>query len=67
MAMSRKDYQAFADMFNDQLESAKMYRPPNGPAYVAALKDAIDGAATIFKADNNRFDRDRFMKACGCE
>lgn len=53
--MSRKDYIAFAKLVLAQLERGDL----NG------AEDAAHGMADIFAADNPRFDRGRFLVACG--
>lgn len=60
--MSRKDYVAIAKAISSEVQSLK----------VADNWDGIDTAYTItkviadvFGADNERFDRDKFITACG--
>jgi hypothetical protein len=33
--------------------------------YIVAWNDCAYGMADIFTADNSRFDKERFLKACG--
>ena len=61
--MSRKDYRATADLIKSQ-------RRLDGPTEATrlandTLRNIADGMASIFKADNSRFDRQKFMEACG--
>jgi hypothetical protein len=55
--MTRKHYQLLADMIRREYE---VYE--NDAATLASVADTL---ATICKADNPRFDRDRFLEACG--
>jgi hypothetical protein len=62
--MTRKDYIRFAAMF----KVARVATVPNGfltPDQIT--KGIINATADIFAADNERFDRARFLKACGVE
>ena len=61
--MSRKDYRATADLIKSQ-------RRLDGPTEATrlandTLRNIADGMPSIFKADNSRFDRQKFMEACG--
>ena len=53
--MSRKDYVAFAKLVLAQLERGDV----NG------AEDTAHGMADLFASDNPRFDRGRFLVACG--
>ena len=53
--MSRKDYIAFAKLVLAQVERGDL----NG------AEDAAHGMADVFAADNPRFERGRFLVACG--
>jgi len=55
--MTRKDYEAFAAIVKDLNE----FRFDNNMALVAAKM------ATVFAADNERFDARRFYAACGVD
>ena len=54
--MTRKDYIQTASILNEQLGSLE-----DGEI----LKDAAEAFADMFARDNARFDRERFLKACG--
>jgi len=65
MAMTRKHYQAFAQIIKDEREALKLLDPnmvavANVSTFIMANK-----MATIFAHDNPQFDRERFFKACG--
>jgi len=57
MSMSRKDYVAIAAIFKTEIEANEDSRQP---AYNLALQ-----IADYFGKENERFDEDRFLKACG--
>jgi hypothetical protein len=57
--MSRKDYEKIAGLL-DALRSS-------GECDNCTLEEVARGLAVIFHVDNPRFDRDRFMEACGVE
>lgn len=64
--MTRQNYQAMADQIADQMEG----NPINSSAnficgYARATVDMANRMADVFAADNPRFDRERFLKACG--
>jgi len=60
MSMSRKQYRDMAAVIKEvgdyNLDSAE-----------AALEAIASGLATVFVIDNPRFDRARFLEACGIE
>lgn len=59
--MTKKDYQAFADMF-------KSYATGEGAGGVYQCPETLEickRTANIFANDNPRFDRDRYLAACG--
>ena len=56
--MTRKDYIATADILDTLVATATDESMPN-------ILDAIDEFAEMFKADNERFNRTRFLNACG--
>ena len=62
--MTKKDYIKFANMIRSQIQDADSER--DWYARESAIRTASD-AASIFKADNPRFDREQFLKACGIE
>lgn len=66
--MSRKDYIAVAKAISDERQSSRMF-----PAYTdmqrlgatASLDSLADRIADVFAADNARFNRAQFLRACG--
>jgi len=59
--MSRKDYVMIA------AEIERKVRHWHGSDGAAALRDLARGLAADFKQDNVRFDRERFLTACGID
>lgn len=57
--MSRKDYQAFADMIRSQLERATCDDARK------MLREIAGDMTRVFACDNPRFSTDRFLTACG--
>jgi len=70
MAMTRKHYQAFADMINGAREDIQCDLPVlddfNGGKHYT-LGWLASQIAYMFEDDNPRFDRAKFMAACGIE
>jgi hypothetical protein len=56
--MTRKDYIATAEILDVLVATATEESLPN-------ILDAVDEFAVMFKKDNPRFDRTRFINACG--
>lgn len=54
--MTKKDYIAFAQLFRDLPEG--VYTCPD-------VLEVCLRTARLFAADNGRFDRDRYLEACG--
>ena len=63
--MTRKDYVRFAAMLKDQLIACDTLRMRGVKRN--RIISVINATADIFAADNPRFDRSRFLKACGVE
>ena len=66
--MTRKDYVAIAEAIN--VSSLRGYDPREwGQSYLNGREDALTvvarNIADVMQADNPRFDRSRFLKACG--
>lgn len=59
MALSRKDYVAVAEVFKYRVENA------GNETELLAAELIADDIAKVFKADNSRFDTNRFLTACG--
>ena len=63
MAMSRKDYRAFAEYFR---ESFHLYSDGDGiPAHSMHYSESVGKFADVLEKDNPRFDRAVFVDACG--
>jgi hypothetical protein len=60
---SKKHYVAVAKMFAEAVGETAVY--PVG--HRALLGDIAHGLANIYQDENPRFDRERFMRACGLE
>lgn len=56
--MTRKDYVATADILEVLVTTATDESFPD-------IQDAVDAFAEMFAKDNPRFDRKRFVEACG--
>lgn len=64
--MSRKHYAATARVIRDNMERAAECSDPTAHAAAELCARAIAlGMADVFAADNPRFDRERFLTACG--
>lgn len=61
MGMSKKHYEATAAIIADTM---LLHGTHCDEAHIAIFQVASD-LATMFKADNARFDRSRFLHACG--
>lgn len=64
--MTRKDYVALAEALREARVDIQCKEPAE---HVSTLKDGVsyaaDHIADALAADNPRFDRTRFLKACG--
>jgi hypothetical protein len=64
--MTKKDYEKFADMF-----ASYEYEPQGASdrelGFIDAARIFSAHLCHIFAADNPRFDRSSFLKACGIE
>lgn len=58
MSMSKKDYVAVAAKIANRFAEA-------GSAERSVIRVLVDDLADVFAADNPRFDRAVFLKACG--
>jgi len=63
--MTRKDYEATARVIRRNLERAHNYGAQ--VREVLAVQDIAQEMADIFASDNPRFDRAKFLEACGLE
>jgi hypothetical protein len=67
--MTRKDYVAIAAAFKLCLDNRRQAQAETGmfAEQIAGFIDAVNITAAVFAADNPRFDRERFLKACGVQ
>lgn len=71
----RNTYRAVAKVMAQQLELAskivanyeKVKGSNYGEGYGDAIRDTLDKLCIMFLADNPRFNRKRFLEACGVE
>lgn len=70
---TKKDFEATARIIARERAREKEFAvdTPEGEAYAEAWRDACNNFsftyADLYGADNPRFDRARFLKACGME
>lgn len=57
--MTKQDYEQMVEIIQDTLTVC------SSQAEVDIVKFMVEGFATIAKRDNPRFNRDKFMGACG--
>ncbi len=62
MAMGRKQFEMIAKAVKGQVALAEEASQDTGAFY---LRNLADDLADGFRAENPRFDRDRFLRACG--
>lgn len=62
--MSRKDYELLAGLLRDEIETAEGLFEPIG---AEALRNYARRLTIVLKHENPRFDRGRFLTACGIE
>lgn len=62
--MNGRVYGRIAEVFHEALETARIMRNPGD---IERIENVILAASDIFEQSNIRFDRDRFLKACGFE
>jgi hypothetical protein len=66
--MTRKDYVRFAAMLKQQrIDAMKPEYADQHSHYSSYCDGTARCTADVFAADNERFDRARFLKACGVE
>lgn len=61
--MSKKHFIRIAAKFNEDLRTARVIQ--NSQIRISALLSLALGLCDIFADDNDRFDRERFLNACG--
>lgn len=64
MAMTKKHYQATADVLRSVYQDYGVAESPD-PLFHLAMKSLAGRMAVLFQVDNPRFDREKFMEACG--
>ena len=63
--LTRKHYKAIAEIIKTQRDLATVFA---GKQFaIQRISDIVDGLADYFAQDNPRFDRARFLAACGLE
>lgn len=67
MSMSKKDYEAMAATLKQGLDYRKSITPRGErmESHIAGYTDAIVQLACVLGKENPRFDRGRFLTACG--
>lgn len=60
--MTRKDYRVIAQAIHERWEQSAHIQ--NGPVRRAHYAEIINSLAGVFAADNPRFDREKFQRAC---
>lgn len=65
--MSKSTYIKFATMFKEQREDILEHYSGHMLCHYSTWATIVGKTADIFAADNPRFDRSRFLKACGIE
>lgn len=63
--MTRKDYNMIAEMIRGQLSNFPHLL--ENPTQFYGFQIAVEGAAKALEVDNSKFDRVRFLQACGIE
>lgn len=63
--MTRKHYEAVAAVIRDEVDSVSDLPTVQAVIVRISLLNVADGLADVFAADNPRFDRERFLAACG--
>jgi hypothetical protein len=64
--ITRKDYAAIAEAINFYRSSLSPHISFDRDRYVA-LRELTNIFCEVFAEDNHRFDRERFLRACGME
>lgn len=66
--MTKKHYEAIANIYRLQIQSARRHtRKEHREIEEYADTSTAKALADYFAQDNPRFDRERFLKACGIE
>lgn len=67
MSMSRKQYRDMAAVIKDAWEEIENYPESDQAGARITVRNIANGLAIVFVIDNPRFDRNRFLEACGIE
>lgn len=68
MSMSRKQYRDMAEVIHGEVGDIPLnYERLMAHDDLTAIYSIASGLATVFKIDNSRFDRQRFMAACNID
>ncbi len=70
MATSRRIYESVASHFKaevDDVQEADELTEVEKSSAMCAFRALAERMAIVFKADNSRFDKDKFLRACGLE
>lgn len=62
--MTKKDYIKFAQMLKRE-QPATLYSIDESDVTTVTWQCIVESTADIFAEDNPRFDRERFLRACG--
>lgn len=65
--MSRKDYVAIAKAFDYQRQAAECLDPDTRKVAYQTVADCAVAISHVLMADNPRFDKHRFLTACGID
>lgn len=65
--LTRKHYHSIAEIFKQNLEEIKPIDSMLAQYGWACIACVAEELADYFEKDNPRFDRDRFLEACGVE
>lgn len=65
--MTKKDYIAIAKCIADARANPEHFYVSAEPQYTRGVNSAAVALAVALKADNPRFDRERFLRACGID
>jgi hypothetical protein len=63
--MTKKDYVKIAAVIKTNSGLETYLSDETNRIYKQAASDIASDLAVVFQSDNNRFDQDRFLEACG--
>lgn len=64
MSLSRKHYKAISNILDTRLAAAK---GSGNQDTIEAIRQTAEDLSCYFKTDNQAFQRDRFLEACGIQ